>query len=204
MRDNEQNRLLLAGCVDAAPAFSHRLGNECFYRFPLAVARTSGTADILPVLAAERLLPPSLPPGAYLELSGQLRTYSYRTAGGGSRLYVTAYAQSVQPLPRPAMKNDVFLSGALCKAPVYRKTPMQREITDLLVAVERAYRKTDYLPVIAWGGNARLAADRPVGAKLALHGRLQSRDYQKLLPGGQVCTRTAYEVSASSLEFFER
>ncbi len=177
---------------------------ERFYRFMLRVERASGASDLLPVTAAGRFLPQGLAAGAFVCVAGQLRSYAGRLAPEGEprapRLVLTAFARSVQLCEGPCMRNELALSGRVCRPPVYRTTPLRREITDLLLVCERAYGKADALPVIAWGRNARRAAELVPGETLCLTGRLQSRDYDKLLPNGTVVVRTAYEVSMGGFE----
>lgn len=192
------NRVILRGSLAGLPAFSHENHARRFYRFFLEVERLSGTADVLPVIAAEDVLNTmDLFGGGRIEVRGQLRSFNSR-APSGRKLILSVYAAELETSDE-GPENLVELTGALCKPPVYRRTPLGREICDVMLAVSRPYHRTDYLPCILWGRTAQAAAQLPPGAQLALTGRLQSREYVKLLPGGSE-TRVAYEVSAAAAE----
>lgn len=192
------NRVILRGSLAGLPAFSHENHARRFYRFFLEVERLSGTADVLPVIAAEDVLNTmDLSGGGRIEVRGQLRSFNSR-APSGRKLILSVYAAELETSDE-GPENLVELTGALCKPPVYRRTPLGREICDVMLAVSRPYHRTDYLPCILWGRTAQAAAQLPPGAQLALTGRLQSREYVKLLPGGRE-TRVAYEVSAAAAE----
>ena len=192
------NRVILRGSLAGLPAFSHENHARRFYRFFLEVERLSGTADVLPVIAAEDVLNTmALSGGGRIEVRGQLRSFNSR-APSGRKLILSVYAAELETSDE-GPENLVELTGALCKPPVYRRTPLGREICDVMLAVSRPYHRTDYLPCILWGRTAQAAAQLPPGAQLALTGRLQSREYVKLLPGGSE-TRVAYEVSAAAAE----
>ena len=192
------NRVILRGSLAGLPAFSHENHARRFYRFFLEVERLSGTADVLPVIAAEDVLNTmDLSGGGRIEVRGQLRSFNSR-APSGRKLILSVYAPELETSDE-GPENLVELTGALCKPPVYRRTPLGREICDVMLAVSRPYHRTDYLPCILWGRTAQAAAQLPPGAQLALTGRLQSREYVKLLPGGSE-TRVAYEVSAAAAE----
>jgi primosomal replication protein N len=194
------NTLSLTGTIAEMPAFSHDVFGESFYQFMLAVPRLSGVNDILPVTASERLLDLVSPtPDMPLHLEGQVRSYNKMVDGAG-RLLITAFAQRLEPPEGHENPNLVLLTGALCKPPAYRTTPFGREIADMMLAVNRAFGKSDYIPCIAWGRNARYASRLSVGEMLTLEGRLQSRPYQKQLPDGTVLDKVAYEVSVSRME----
>lgn len=195
------NTLFLAGEILEAPVFSHACRQTCFLRTMLSVRRESGTLDILPVVSAGGLVPESARVGDSVAVRGQIRAYSMRDEVS-SHLMIVAFAQSVLAHDG-AHENEATLCGMLCRPPVYRVTPMGREIADLFVAVERAFGKSDYLPVIAWGGNARRVEHWQPGRKVTVQGRLQSRVYQKRQPDGAVREMTAYEVSASAIETVE-
>lgn len=196
--ENWSNSILLRGSLDGLPVYSHENHGRRFYSFFLEVERLSGACDRLPVLAAETLLAQmEVDGGTMLELTGQVRSFNNRTATG-RRLVITAYAQTLtvcEGLP----ENQVELEGAVCRQPVFRRTPLGREICDVMLAVGRRYRRADYLPCILWGRTAREAADYEVGQRVRLTGRLQSRDYVKVLEDGSE-TRTAYEISAIAAE----
>ncbi len=188
------NRIILRGNLAETPEFSHENHGRRFYRFALEVPRLSGTADILRVLAPEPLLA-ALEAGEadYVEASGQIRSFNSRLEGG-RKLLISVYA-TVLRLCGGEPVNQVELAGAICKPPVFRRTPLGREICDVMLAVNRPYRRSDYIPCIFWGRTAQEVARLPVGARLSLTGRLQSRTYNKVLEGGSE-RRVAYEVSA--------
>ena len=189
------NEVFLAGTALDAPALSHENHVQRFYRFFLEVPRLSGQADVLPVLLPEDLLLP-LAPGCPVRIRGQLRSFNNRS-GVGSRLVLTAYAQEAEAGDGSA-QNRIRLAGALCKPPVYRRTPLGRSICDLMLAVPRRYGRADYLPAIAWGQLAARCAALQVGDELSLEGRVQSRTYQKVTEAGTQ-DRVAYEVSVMHL-----
>ena len=194
----ENNRIHIEGTVESVPEYSHHLYGEAFYTLRLSVGRLSGVKDILPVTISDRLLP-KIDIGDGLSINGQLRSYN-KQSDGASRLIITAFARYAERTEEIKPHNEVVLNGFICKPVIYRTTPFEREIADILIAVNRAYNKSDYLPCIAWGRNARYAGTLNVGDAILLNGRLQSREYQKRLPNGEILTRTAYEVSASTLE----
>ena len=192
MTNQTRNEVLLEGIPVGAPEPSHENHGQLFYRQILEVPRLSGTADRLPLLVRQTQLP-LLKEGVPLRVEGQLRSFNNRS-GPGRRLVLTVYARSLQPgLGEPV--NRILLAGTLCKPPIYRRTPLGREICDVMLAVNRPYRRADYLPCILWGRTAQEAAELPVGTQLALTGRLQSREYIKML-GTTAERRTAYEISA--------
>ena len=196
MTTQTRNEVLLEGTALEAPVLSHENHGTRFYRFPLEVPRLSGTPDTLPVLLPEPLLD-TVQTEAPLRVQGQLRSFNNRS-GVGNRLVLTVYAQAVQPgTGEPC--NRILLSGALCKPPIFRRTPLGRSICDLMLAVSRRYGRADYLPVIAWGQLAVRAARLQVGDPLSLEGRVQSRAYRKVLEDGSIQDRVAYEVSAMHL-----
>ena len=196
MTTQTRNEVLLEGTALEAPVLSHENHGTRFYRFPLEVHRLSGTPDTLPVLLPEPLLD-TVQTEAPLRVQGQLRSFNNRS-GVGNRLVLTVYAQAIQPgTGEPC--NRILLSGALCKPPIFRRTPLGRSICDLMLAVSRRYGRADYLPVIAWGQLAVRAARLQVGDPLSLEGRVQSRAYRKVLENGSIQDRVAYEVSAMHL-----
>ena len=196
MTTQTRNEVLLEGTALEAPVLSHENHGTRFYRFPLEVPRLSGTPDTLPVLLPEPLLD-TVQTEAPLRVQGQLRSFNNRS-GVGNRLVLTVYAQAIQPgTGEPC--NRILLSGALCKPPIFRRTPLGRSICDLMLAVSRQYGRADYLPVIAWGQLAVRAARLQVGDPLSLEGRVQSRAYRKVLEDGSIQDRVAYEVSAMHL-----
>ena len=196
MTTQTRNEVLLEGTALEAPVLSHENHGTRFYRFPLEVPRLSGTPDTLPVLLPEPLLD-TVQTEAPLRVQGQLRSFNNRS-GVGNRLVLTVYAQAIQPgTGEPC--NRILLSGALCKPPIFRRTPLGRSICDLMLVVSRRYGRADYLPVIAWGQLAVRAARLQVGDPLSLEGRVQSRAYRKVLEDGSIQDRVAYEVSAMHL-----
>ncbi|MBU5294188.1 single-stranded DNA-binding protein [Anaerosalibacter bizertensis] len=205
----DTNKVIVVGKVVSEKEFSHEMYGEGFYNFELGVPRLSDYIDILPVTISERLLVNiDLVKGKYVLIEGQLRSYN-RYVNNSNRLVLTVFARDIyepkdeeidELLKKP---NEIFIDGYICKPPVYRTTPFGREITDLLIAVNRPYNKSDYIPCISWGRNARFCEKLLVGDHVRLWGRIQSRDYQKRLSNGEVITRTAYEVSISKLEYIE-
>lgn len=198
---HENNQVILKGRVVEEPVYSHSLYGEKFFSMMLEVPRLSGVNDMLPVMVSDRLLHlMDVEVGDELAVIGQLRSYN-RLVEGKSRLILTVFARHISP-PEDADENpnQVLLEGYVCRTPVYRTTPFGREITDLLIAVNRPYNKSDYIPVISWGRNARFAETLEVGQKVFIHGRMQSRQYQKKLAEGAVENRTAYEVSVTFIE----
>lgn len=192
----EENRILLRGQLEQAPVFSHESHGKRFFRQPIAVPRLSGAVDTLNLLLPEALSA-LLPAGERGEVTGTVRSFNNRS-GVGSKLVITVLVHTLSPSSGPP-ENRLALSGALCKPPVLRRTPLGREICDLMLAVPRRYGRSDYLPCIAWGATAVRAAGLAVGDRVALEGRLQSRTYTKLEEDRQVA-KVAFEVSVSSLE----
>ena len=191
-----RNEVLLEGRVLGEPEWSHENHGTQFYRVYLQVPRLSGQTDLLPVLLPGGLAAQAAV-GRLLRVRGQLRSFNNRS-GVGSRLVLTVYAQELQPgLDEPC--NQIVLSGALCKPPIFRRTPLGRSICDLMLATPRRYGRADYLPVIAWGQLAVKASRLHVGDPLALEGRVQSRTYHKVTESGETEERTAYEVSMMRL-----
>ena len=196
--DNNFNRVRLCGRAAGEPALSHINHGEHFYRFPLSVERLSGQEDLLPVILPRRLLEEHpVHTGDTLTLTGQLRSFNNRS-GQGPRLVISVFVRELTP-GGAAPFNQIQLSGVLCKAPSLRRTPLGREICDLILAVNRRYGRADYLPCIAWGGLARRCGALEVGDGVRIEGRLQSRAYTKVDHGVSE-VRTAYEVSVMKLE----
>ena len=198
----KNNKVYICGEVVSEAVFSHEVYGEGFYELFVKVMRLSGQADILPVTVSERLIEGgALKPGSVLSAVGQFRSYN-KLEGGKSRLMLTVFVRELAE-HTGANPNSIVLSGYICKPPVYRTTPFNREIADLLLAVNRAYNKSDYIPCIAWGRNARFVQNLKVGDRVALSGRIQSREYQKRLSETETVTMTAYEVSVSKLAAFD-
>lgn len=202
----ENNKVLLLGKVVSLPVLSHEVYGEKFYELKLEVKRLSQSFDVLPVIFSERLmLVDKITEGANLELSGQYRSYNNPAEEGKSKLVLMVFAREIRILDdaEPENKNEICLEGFVCKKPNYRQTPFGREISDLLIAVNRAYNKSDYIPCIAWGRNAKYCETFNVGEKIRVYGRVQSREYDKKLENGDVIKRVAYEISVAKLEKIE-
>ena len=211
----ENNYLTLVGKVTGEKKFSHEIYGEKFYVFNLEIARLSGNADIIPITVSERIITDEmLMQGKQLLVKGQFRSYnSYENEK--NRLILTVFAKDVveveenneeeenEMAKKDTVTNEVVLVGYICKKPIYRQTPFGREIADVLLAVNRAYNKSDYIPTIAWGRNARFCQNLEVGTKVKLVGRVQSRMYEKKHEDGTVENRVAYEVSIGSLEIVD-
>lgn len=205
----DTNMVKVVGKVVSELEFNHDMYGEKFYTFDLEVPRLSNSVDILPISISERLLINlDFHVGQYVIIEGQLRSYN-RYIDMSNRLILTIFAREIyipdeeelnETLRRP---NEIYLDGYICKDPIYRTTPFGREITDILLAVNRPYNKSDYIPCIAWGRNARFCENLNIGDHIKVWGRIQSREYQKKLNSGEVETKVAYEVSISKLEFLE-
>lgn len=206
MENNSCNNLAeMIGYAEDEPTFNHELFGEFFYTFTLRIPRLSGINDYIKIMISNRLMTDfEIKPGKKIEIKGQFRSYnSYNN--GENRLILTVFAKDIKIPDEEENKNpnSLFLNGFVCKEPIYRTTPFGREITDILLAVNRTYNKSDYIPVIAWGRNARYCRSFNVGDRVKLWGRVQSREYQKKLEEDNVITKTAYEVSVSKLELAE-
>lgn len=189
------NRVTLTGKVAEEAKFSHEVFGEGFYEVKLEVPRLSSQTDILPVTISERLLAShDASVGATMSVIGQFRSYN-KIEKERSRLMLTVFARDILDPDGESNPNVIELEGYICKPPLYRTTPFKREICDLLLAVNRAYNKSDYIPCIAWGRNARYVNGLSVGDRIAIQGRIQSREYQKTTEEGAQITKTAYEVS---------
>ena len=197
--EHSANRVQLRGILAELPQFSHENHDKRFFRFPLEVERLSGTVDTLPVLASEEVLcAMDLSGGDMVEVSGQIRTFNNKEPDG-RRLVISVYAEKLITCEGEPF-NEVCLTGTICKEPVYRKTPLGREICDVMLAVNRPYHRADYIPCIFWGRTAMLAGECCVGDEITLEGRFQSRNYLKVMDQRSE-KRTAYEVSVMSAEF---
>ena len=212
----ENNHLVLVGKVTSDKTYSHEIYGEKFYIFDLEVPRLSSAVDIIPITVSERLLTDlNLEIGTKLSIEGQFRSYnSYQNER--NKLILTVFAKDIVEIKdepkkedseeekKDVVTNEVTLSGYVCKKPIYRQTPFDREISDLLLAVNRAYNKSDYIPSIAWGRTARFCQNLPTGTEVRIIGRVQSRKYEKKHEDGTVEEKGAYEVSISSLEVTNR
>lgn len=200
---DKNNQVFIAGEIVSDATYSHEMYGEGFYEFFVKVMRLSGQADVLPVTLSERLIQGGmLCKGKEICAVGQFRSYN-KIENGKSRLMLTIFIRELLDETQGKNPNNIVLNGYICKPPVYRTTPFNREIADILVAVNRAYNKSDYIPCIAWGRNARFVKSLCVGDKVAISGRIQSREYQKRLSETDVKTMTAYEVSVSKLATFQ-
>mgnify|MGYP000282741358 FL=1 len=200
----ENNCVSISGKVIASPEFSHEVYGEGFYITYVQVPRLSEANDELPVIFSERLVNPELVKvGLYLSVDGQFRSYNNYSNKGGRKLMLMVFARELEIHEEEVTNknpNQIYLNGFVCRKPIYRTTPFGREIADILLAVNRAYNKSDYIPCIAWGRNARYASTLEVGDNLKIWGRIQSRVYQKKLSEDQVEERVAYEISVSKME----
>ena len=202
----ENNVVTISGKVVSEVEYSHEVYGEGFYSFYLEVPRLSDSSDKISVTFSERLVPKNkLQIGVSLEIEGQFRSYnSYKS--DSNKLVLTVFAREViftDEEKRIKNPNQIYLNGYICKNPIYRMTPFGREITDILVAVNRPYNKSDYIPCIAWGRNARYSQNLTIGDNIKIWGRIQSREYQKKLENGETVSKTAYEVSVSKMEISE-
>ena len=208
----DNNHIILVGKITDEKKFSHEIYGEKFYTFDLSVPRLSGNADIIPVTISERLFKDEdLVIDKKVKITGQFRSYnSYENER--NRLILTVFAKDIEFLPnqeeeivasKDLISNEVVLTGYICKQPIYRQTPFGREIADILLAVNRAYNKSDYIPCITWGRNARYCSKMPVGTEVKVIGRVQSRAYEKKHDDGTVEQKVAYEVSISNLEVID-
>lgn len=205
----DTNIVKLVGKIASERVFSHEMYGEGFYNLDLEVPRLSDSVDLLPLTISERLIVNvDLTIGQYVIIEGQLRSYN-RYIDNSNRLVLTIFTKDIyipeedeltEILRKP---NEIYLDGYICKKPIYRTTPFGREITDVLIAVNRSYNKSDYIPCIAWGRNARFCEKMLVGDHIRIWGRIQSREYQKKLPTGEVEAKIAFEVSVSKLEYIE-
>ena len=194
----QNNKVYLSGKIASELEFSHEIMDEKFYDFTVSVKRLSGQEDVIPVTISERIIGENrFEIGNLIGLIGQFRSYN-KIIENHSKLVLKVFVRELCEYDEQ-VPNAIEIEGFVCKQPVYRTTPFKREICDLLIAVNRAYNKSDYIPAIAWGRNARFASTFSVGDKIRLNGRIQSRIYQKQLESGDVEERVAYEVSVSAL-----
>ncbi len=211
---SDNNHLILMGKVTSEKRFSHEIYGESFYIFDMEIPRLSDNSDIIPITVSERIINDDLiAVGKTILIKGQFRSYnSYENER--NRLILTVFAKDIiaeedidkeleiesEEDRKAISSNEVVLTGYICKKPIYRKTPFGREIADILLAVNRAYNKSDYIPSIAWGRNARFCQNLEVGTEVKIVGRIQSRNYEKKYEDGTVENKVAYEVSIGSLE----
>lgn len=201
--EKQNNKVYLKGEIVTEAKFSHEIYGEGFYEMDVMVKRLSGQSDVLPVTISERLIESkNVKIGSEICALGQFRSYN-KQVDGKSKLMLTVFVRELLDFDYGKNPNNIALLGYICKPPVYRTTPFNREIADILIAVNRAYNKSDYIPCIAWGRNARFVKNLSVGEKIAISGRIQSREYQKKLSETETKLMTAYEVSVSKLAAFD-
>lgn len=201
----QNNTITLIGKIISDYVFSHEMYGESFYTFQIETSRLSEATDILPVTISERLIDKNLfKIDSLIEITGQIRSYN-NIVDGKNHLLLTVFVKDINfNLDLNKNPNQVVLNGYICKPPVYRKTPFGREIADVLLAVNRSYNKSDYIPCIIWGRNAKFANNLEVGNNIKISGRMQSRNYQKKLENDEILEKTAYEISVSKLEVLEK
>ncbi|MBD5548206.1 MAG: single-stranded DNA-binding protein [Lachnospiraceae bacterium] len=202
----ENNQVVIMGEVVSDFSFSHEIFGEGFYMVDVNVPRLSDSSDIIPLMVSERLIDVEEDyKGLNIMVQGQFRSYN-RHEERKNRLVLSVFAREIEfvdETPESSKTNQIYLDGYICKEPIYRKTPLGREIADLLLAVNRPYGKSDYIPCICWGRNARFASNFSVGTRCEIWGRIQSREYMKRLSDEDAEKRIAYEVSVSKLELVE-
>lgn len=202
----ENNQVSIMGKIVSGFTFNHEVFGEGFYMVDISVQRLSDSSDIIPVMISERLIDVTQDyEGEYIQIFGQFRSYN-RHEEKRNKLVLSVFAREVSFVEEECDKiksNQIFLDGYICKTPVYRRTPLGREIADMLLAVNRPYGKSDYIPCICWGRNARFTSGFEVGGHVQVWGRIQSREYVKRLDDDSTEKRTAYEVSVSKLEYLE-
>ena len=202
----ENNQVTIMGTIVSGYQFSHEIFGENFYMVDVEVPRLSDSADIIPIMISERIVDVEVDAvGANVIINGQFRSYN-RHESKKNRLLLSVFARDIEfvdEVLENEKTNQIYLDGYICKPPVYRKTPLGREITDLLLASNRPYGKSDYIPCICWGRNARYASSFEVGMRCVIWGRIQSREYVKKLSEWESEKRVAYEVSVSKIEFLE-
>ena len=202
----ENNQVVIMGEIVSDFTYSHEIFGEGFYMVDVSVERLSDSIDIIPLMVSERLLDVNGDyKGMYIVVNGQFRSYN-RHEERKNKLVLSVFAREIEfvdEIGENTKSNQIFLDGYICKEPIYRKTPLGREIADLLLAVNRPYGKSDYIPCICWGRNARYADQFEVGSHIQLWGRIQSREYQKKIGEEEYEKRIAYEVSVSKMEFLD-
>ncbi len=207
----ENNHVTLIGTICDEPVFSHEIYGEKYYIVKLSVNRLSDNTDIIPLTISERFFGEYYPQvDDFVLVNGQYRSYN-NYSGEGNKLILTVFVKEIFRYDEDyyadeyskTNPNQIYLNGYICKAPSYRVTPYHREISDILLAVNRSYSKSDYIPCIAWGRNAKFAQTLAVGTNLKIWGRIQSREYQKHLSETETVLKTAYEVSISKMELIE-
>lgn len=202
----ENNQVSIMGKIISGFVFSHEVFGEGFYMVDVSVQRLSESTDTIPVMISERLIDVTQDyQGEYIQIFGQFRSYN-RHEEKKNRLVLSVFAREISFVDGEGDKvksNQIFLDGYICKTPIYRRTPLGREISDMLLAVNRPYGKSDYIPCICWGRNARFTSGFEVGGHVQIWGRIQSREYVKKLDDDTTEKRVAYEVSVSKLEYVD-
>ena len=202
---NENNFVEIGGIIADKPEFSHELFDEKFYKVNIESKRLSGSQDVLPVIISERLVDiEKLNVGNMVHVIGQFRSYN-KQEEVKSKLILSIFAKEIESVEGEEIStlNNTDLIGYICKKPIYRKTPLGREIADVLIAVNRSYKKSDYIPCILWGRNAKFSEKLEVGTMVKLSGRIQSRKYEKKLESGEILEKVAYEVSVSKFSVYK-
>ena len=202
--DCESNKAKISGTILEIPSFSHEMYGERFYQFKISSKRTSGTEDIIKLIVSEHLLTNEFVSGKRIFVNGELRTYNYHDSPNDkSKLLIYIYIKQYNFINdnQEDDYNEIILEGTICKEPLYRRTPIGKEISDIIVAVNRNYNKSDYIPCICWGRTAREASRLEIGSFVKCNGRIQSRQYRKQLSDNEFENRIAYEVSLFSLLF---
>ena len=198
--ETENNIVEIGGRLASEIELSHEVFDEKFYKFYIETNRLSDFSDKLPIIISERVTNLNeLNEGDILHISGQFRSYNEPTETGKSRLVLSIFTKKIEKIEDESILtlNDATFVGYICKAPIYRKTPLGREIADLLVAVNRTYKKSDYIPCILWGRNAKYCENLEIGTMVKLNGRIQSRKYEKKQADGSIKEKIAYELSVS-------
>lgn len=202
----ENNQVVVMGTIVSDFIYSHEIFGEGFYMVDIEVERLSDSSDVIPIMISERLINVEEDYKGYMiAVVGQFRSYN-RHEEKKNRLILSVFAREIEfidAIEESSKSNQIYLDGFICKEPIYRKTPLGREIADLLIAVNRPYGKSDYIPCICWGRNARFASNFTVGSRCAIWGRIQSREYMKKINEEEAVKRIAYEVSVSKLELLD-
>ena len=202
----ENNQVTVMGTIVSELTYTHEIYGEKFYMMDVEIERLSGSTDVIPVTISERLIDVEQDyKGSIISVCGQFRSYN-RHEGNKTHLILSIFAREVEFIEElfiGSQSNSIYLDGFICKEPIYRKTPLGREIADLLIAVNRPYGKSDYIPCICWGRNARFVNDLKLGNRIAVNGRIQSREYMKRIDEETIEKRVAYEVSVSTIKLLE-
>jgi len=193
------NKIKLIGEIITPIEFSHESFGERFLKFDIQTFRLSQQKDIIPIVVPERRIEENIVIGDMVEIDGQFRSFSEFDNEGKNHLILFGFVKKIKKSDSPCSLNEIVLKGFFCNKPIYRETPFGRQIVDILVAVNRDHNKSDYIPCIAWGRNAQKLKDLPVGTEIELQGRIQSREYLKVIENGEKIPKTAMEVSISQL-----